>query len=86
MRFEPGLLRYKTGVKSNHGDSLNLTERFENIRMHLEIPDPSTARDSIVILIDDVTTTGATFYYAKKYLIAQGVEKVECISLTHTIS
>lgn len=85
-RFEPGLLRYKTGVKSNHGDLLNSVERFENIRKHLEIPDPSIARMKTVILIDDVTTTGATFYYAKKYLMAKGAKKVECISLTHTIS
>ena len=43
--------------------------------------------NKIVILIDDVVTTGYTLYFAKHFLMEQGgASEVECMALTKSIS
>lgn len=51
---------------------LSREERFENVRGAFVLADPETARVSHTVLIDDVTTTGATLAEAARPLRAIG--------------
>lgn len=83
--FDNGLLRFKEGVQSNK-ELNDKNQRFKNIRNHLEVAKPFDVIEKNIIVIDDVTTTGATLYYADHYLMAAGAKQVQCIALTQSIS
>jgi phosphoglycolate phosphatase-like HAD superfamily hydrolase len=83
----PGLLAYKEGVKSNHGEHLGAKERFENVRDHLFVAQPKTiVADAIYIVIDDVVTTGASLIYAAKYLKDSGANQVKRLAFAKNVS
>lgn len=83
----PGLLAYKEGVKSNHGEHLGAKERFENVREHLFVAQPKTiVADAIYIVIDDVVTTGASLIYAAKYLKDSGANQVKRLAFAKNVS
>lgn len=86
LTFDHGLLAYRPGVRSQSRDHLNPAERFENVRDHLHVVNPAGARGRRFLVIDDVTTTGATLLYAKKYLMEAGATSVDCFSLAQNIS
>ena len=83
---QPELLAYKQGVKSQHNDYLGRDERFMNVRDHLYVRNPEeVAENTSYLVIDDVTTTGASLIYAGKYLNAIGIKDVTRLSLTKNI-
>lgn len=83
----PELLAYKEGVKSQHNDYLDRDQRFINVRDHLCVQQPEKVKAGVsFIVIDDVTTTGASLIYAAKYLQAAGAQDVQCLSLAKNIS
>lgn len=85
--FLPDLLGYKKGVKSNSNDKLGASERFENVRDHLFVNKPErAAKAARILIIDDVSTTGSSLIYAKKYLIDAGAKEVTCLSLAMNIT
>lgn len=84
--FAPDLLAYKAGVRSNSNDKLNAKERFENIRDHLTVYRSDIATLARVLVIDDVSTTGSSLIYARKYLDAAGAAEVTCLSIAMNIS
>lgn len=86
ISVHPGLLAYKDGVKSQHNDHLNHLERFKNVRDHLYVAqmDLVTPRAAFLI-IDDVTTTGASLIYAYQYLKDAGATDVKCLSMSKNI-
>ena len=84
IAFDPRLLRYKEGVKANK--ELNGEARFKNIRDHLEVVTQPIPSGQFVMVLDDVTTSGATFFYAEKYIKDAGAEKVHCVALAQTVS
>ena len=87
LQFVPDLLGYKDGVKSQSGEFLSHHDRFVNVRDHLEVRRPELlAKGRTVLVIDDVTTTGATLIYAKKYLADKGAGTVTCLALAMTVS
>ena len=87
IRFVPNLLGYREGVRSNHRDRLSAVERFENIRRSLFVSHPECLTDHPhVIVLDDVATTGATFYYADQYLRQAGAGEVTPLALSLNIS
>ncbi|MDO8603890.1 MAG: phosphoribosyltransferase family protein [bacterium] len=57
--------------------------RFENLRGAFVCSDPSRVRGRTVILIDDVTTTGATFVSAKSALSSARPRKVLAFAVAH---
>lgn len=83
---QAALLAYKPGVRSQHNDYLNRHERFINVRDHLFVQntDLITAKGSFLV-IDDVTTTGASLIYASKYLKMAGATDVKCLSMAKNI-
>jgi len=87
LSFAPGLLAYRDGVRSQHGDHLGRLERFKNVRDHLFVPYPKLLLPGrSVLVIDDVVTTGATLIYATKYLRDVGVRDVTSLAMAMNIT
>lgn len=61
----------------------NKKARLENLRRAFMVPDATRVRGRVVILIDDVTTTGATLSEARKALLAAGARDVIAFALAH---
>jgi hypothetical protein len=56
----------------------------ENIHMHLEtikVVDSSLVRSRVVLLLDDIVTTGTSFMACRKLLLDAGVSEVVCLAL-----
>lgn len=61
----------------------NRSERLRNIIGSFAIKDESITKGRNIILIDDVTTTGATLNEAKKILKQSGAKKVIAFTVAH---
>lgn len=57
--------------------------RFQNVRGAFSVSKKSSIQNKDVILVDDVTTTGATFLEARKTLFDAGARNVWCIAVAH---
>ena len=57
--------------------------RARNVKDCYSVADKKMIRDRNVILIDDVTTTGATLREARKVLLAGGARKVYAFTVAH---
>lgn len=72
-------------IKLKHTESQTLTEnkkkRIENLVNTMEAGDGASGRN--IILLDDVTTTGATFREAKRALKAAGARRILSLALAH---
>lgn len=83
---QPELFAYRPGVKSQHNDYLGRDERFMNVRDHLFVQNPElVSGKTSFLVIDDVTTTGASLIYAGKYLKEAGARDVNCLSMAKNI-
>lgn len=79
-RYAPGALaRIRATPQQTR---LSRDERFKNVAGAFSVPDASVVRDTTIILIDDVTTTGATLASAAKALEKSGAH-VTAIALAH---
>ena len=58
-------------------------ERLKNIINSFAVKNPETIKNKNIILIDDVTTTGATLEEAKKTLKKAGVRKIIAFTIAH---
>ena len=84
--FEPKLLAYKKGLRSNHTYRLTAEERFENVREHLYTLKPEAAqRGEMVVVIVDVCTTGASLIYARKFFEDEGASEVRRLAISINI-
>ena len=61
----------------------NKKERLENLKNCFAIKNKEKIKNKNIILLDDVTTTGATLREAKKVLRRYGAKKIICITLAH---
>jgi len=61
----------------------NRNQRLENVKNSFAIKNKSKIDGQVVILVDDVTTTGATLKEAKKILKENGAKKVLGFSIAH---
>lgn len=61
----------------------NRAERLKNLNGCFAIKDPNKIHNRNIILLDDVTTTGATFEEARKTLLLAGAKKIYCVAVAH---
>lgn len=86
INFQPELLAYKDGVRSNHGEHLGANERFRNVAEHLYVDKPHVVQTGTpVLVIDDVCTTGASLIYAGKLLEDAGSGEVTRLAISMSI-
>lgn len=57
--------------------------RLNNVRDSMRA-DPAVVKDRVCIVVDDVTTTGATLTEAKRALKAAGAGSVHCVALAYS--
>ena len=86
LTFDPNVLAYRPGVQSQSHDHLTQEQRFANVKDHLYVVNPAAAQGKKFLVIDDVSTSGATLLYAKKYLTEANANSVDCFSLAQTVS
>ncbi|MDO8729297.1 MAG: phosphoribosyltransferase family protein [bacterium] len=83
------IFRYipKQLVKIRHTKSqtktLSKNERLENLTYSMKVLNPSSVAGAHVIVLDDVTTTGATFAEARRALRVAGARNILCIAVAH---
>jgi predicted amidophosphoribosyltransferase len=58
-------------------------ERLNNLKGAMQA-DPARVQDRVCVVVDDVTTTGATFEEAKRALELAGARAVHCIALARS--
>lgn len=85
IEFAPGLLAFDDGAVSSHGQHLTREQRFANVGANLRVAQADVARRRRIVVIDDVTTTGASLLWAHRYLMQAGAQAVSCLSLTKTV-
>ncbi len=61
----------------------NRSERLKNLTNSFTIKNPEKIKNKNIILIDDVSTTGATLNEAKKILKQAGAKKVIAFAIAH---
>src|SRR3989344_1420246 len=74
---------YKTKETKNQARLRDRSERLKNLKGCFEIKNPELIKSRNIILIDDVSTTGATLVEAKKVLLASGARYVIGLTLAH---
>lgn len=84
-----GLLYYLPSalVKHVHTNPQTLTaareKRLENVRGTMRVAQDTSVAGRNVIVLDDVTTTGASFAEACRALKAAGAKKILCVAIAH---
>lgn len=82
MVYKPYLLQ-KTRETKSQTETHSREERLKNLNNSFEVKDEVLRDDILVIVIDDVTTTGATFVEAQRALSHAGFATVLCLALAH---
>jgi len=65
--------------------SLNEKARLKNIKNAFVVKNPTLIKDKRIVLIDDVTTTGATVIECAKVLIKAGAKSVDTLTVARTL-
>lgn len=80
--LKTGLL-IKTKETDSQTKSKNREARIKNLEDCFSVRTPEEVGGRNIVLLDDVTTTGATLAEARKTLIARGARKVIAIAFAH---
>lgn len=75
------LVRATDGVRQTRAK--NRAERLKNLSGVYAIKNPEQIAGKLVILFDDITTTGATFAEARRTCLSAGARKVICFAVAH---
>ncbi|MCX7643030.1 MAG: ComF family protein [Armatimonadetes bacterium] len=66
--------------------TLGEKERWENVKGAFEVVQPELVKGQIVVIVDDVMTTGATLNECAKALKRAGARQVYCLTFARTVS
>ena len=66
-----------------HQTNLHRHKRLKNVIDSFGVKNPDTIKNRNLVVLDDVTTTGATLNEAKKILLKAGAKKVVCVAIGH---
>lgn len=80
--YAPHLLTRVRHTKPQQG--LERHNRLKNVKDAMKVTDPSKVAGRVCIVVDDVTTTGASFAEAKRALKEAGASEVRCIALAQS--
>lgn len=80
--FERNLLSWNRKVLQQSLTS-SKGERTKNMENALVCNSPELTKQKIVVVIDDVCTTGATLYEARRALLETGAERVSLLTIAH---
>ncbi len=80
--YAPKALIRTINTKTQQG--LPRAERLKNIKGSMQVVYPELVEGRVCIVVDDVTTTGATFAEAKRALKYAGARAVDCIALARS--
>ncbi len=80
--YDPHILERTRATMPQQG--LERHERLKNVKNSMLIKNPETVKGRICIVVDDVTTTGATFIEAKRALKAAGASEVRLLALAQS--
>ena len=84
LTFDAGVLEFKAGVVLNK--RLDANERYKNIKAHLLVSNPTDVQDKNIFVLDDIVTTGYSFYWAERYLKLAGASSIYCCALAKSIT
>jgi competence protein ComFC len=82
--FQKVKLLIKTKKTKPQHEIKNKKERLKNLNGVFEISNPNLQiSNALIILIDDVYTTGATLKESRRVLLQNGASKVVCFTIAH---
>lgn len=70
-------------INTNTQTKKNRYNRFENIKAAFEINQPHDLKNTHILLVDDILTTGATFEACGKLLLDNGLNKLSIATLAY---
>ncbi len=62
--------------------TLKRTERLQNMKNAFAVLKPEVVKNKVIILFDDVVTTGSTLHEAKRILVESGAKEVHMVALS----
>jgi predicted amidophosphoribosyltransferase len=80
--YRPHTLERVVNTKTQQG--LERHERLKNVKNSMRVVRPELVKGRVCIVVDDVTTTGATFIEAKRALKAAGASEVRLVALAQS--
>jgi predicted amidophosphoribosyltransferase len=80
--YAPDILQRTRHTRPQQG--LERHNRLQNLKDSMQVADPAKVKGRVCIVVDDVSTTGASFAEAKRALKAAGAAEVRCIALAQS--
>jgi ComF family protein len=80
--YAPGVLERVRDTAPQQG--LARHKRLTNVKNSMQATNPARVRSRVCIVVDDVSTTGASFTEARRALLRAGAQEVLCVALARS--